>query len=192
MKDLHPRFRFHTHDWLTRHLLIKHCQAILRSFVRLGDDPDLATYEEYMNKQKRKKQKEAQQTLKKRRIEPPGHLVLPGPKVSLSILCFQQANALESQSLHKPKSAKPQGAAARPSTSTMRQTRNTRAADEVGPPFHMDPFCANILCQDEDMNPELTDVSIPRQLFKGRTKLTEFTALGRRGLGPQAKYVSHY
>jgi hypothetical protein len=40
-------------------------QVILRSFVRLGDDPDLATYKKYMNKQKWKKQKEAQWTLKK-------------------------------------------------------------------------------------------------------------------------------
>ena len=53
MKELHPRFRFHTRDWLTRHLLIQHCQAMARWFAKIGDDPDLKVYENYMNNQKR-------------------------------------------------------------------------------------------------------------------------------------------
>ena len=85
MKDLHPRFRWHTDDWLTRHLVLMHCQAKSRSFTRLGDDPDLKTYDNYMTNQRRKNLKEL-----------PNRLVLSRPKVSVSILCCQRADILES------------------------------------------------------------------------------------------------
>lgn len=82
MKNLHPRFRFHTGDWLTRHLVVKHCQAKSRRFAKIGDDPDLKVYEDYMNNQKRQKQKDAQQALRKHRVAPRKRLLFPGPKVS--------------------------------------------------------------------------------------------------------------
>ena len=85
MRDLHPRFRFHTGDWLVRHLVIKHCQSRSRFFAKVGDDPDLKIYEQYMIKQKQQKQKEAQQAIKRRHerhIEPRKRAVLRGPKVS--------------------------------------------------------------------------------------------------------------
>ena len=49
------------------------------------------------------------------------------------------------------------------------KTRKTRAADElVGPPFHLDPFYANILHQDEDMSSELADVRVPDSYLADR------------------------
>jgi len=81
MKELHPHFRFHTGDWLTYHLIVTHCQAMNRTFAKLGDDPDLDIYQAYMKRQKHSKQKDVQQTLKRCRIEPTKRLVLPGQKV---------------------------------------------------------------------------------------------------------------
>ena len=83
MKALHPRFRFHNRDWLTRHLVVKHCQARNRWFAKAGPDPDLKIYDDYMNNQRRERQNKAQQVLKKRLVKPPKQLVLPGPKVCL-------------------------------------------------------------------------------------------------------------
>jgi len=99
MKALHPRFRFHTGDWLTRHLVVTHCQAISRSFARLGEDPDLKILENYRNRQKRNKQKESQKALKNRRNKPYRRLLLPKPKVSVPILHFQQVDVLGSPAL---------------------------------------------------------------------------------------------
>jgi hypothetical protein len=123
MRELHPRFRYHTGDWLTRHMVIMHCQVMSRSFADLGADPDLEIYKHYMEKQENKLQKVADQALKKCRIGPPGQLVLPGPKVSVSAPHFQQSDALESQAPHKPRSVTP---------------RKRRAAADVGLPFHTD------------------------------------------------------
>ena len=89
MKELHLRFLFHMRDWLTRHLVVMHCQAMSRSFARLGDDPDLEIYNRYMLKQRLFKQKDAQHALKKRRVEPPKQLTLPRQKVRVRILQLQ-------------------------------------------------------------------------------------------------------
>lgn len=152
MQELHPRFRWHTGDWLTRHLVLTHCQVMSRSFAKLGVDPDLAVYQNYLKKQKH--DRVTQEALKKRRIEPPRQLVLPGPMVCLSVLRFQQADALEPQALHKPKSAKRPDTTARPSASTTQITRKTTAPDDVGPSSR-----AIILSQDEDMSHGFADVS---------------------------------
>ena len=77
MKDLHPCFWFHTSDWLTHHLLVKHCQSKSRYFAKAGDDPDLKFYEQYMIKQKHQKRMEAQQAFKKHHVAPCKHMVLP-------------------------------------------------------------------------------------------------------------------
>jgi len=82
MKDLHPRLQFHTGDWLTCHLVIKHCQSKSRYFAKAGDDPDLKIYKQYMINQKCQKQMEAQQAFTKCHVTPHKHLVLPRPKVS--------------------------------------------------------------------------------------------------------------
>ena len=155
MKELHPRFRFHTGDWLTRHLVVKHCQAKSRRFTKMGDDPDIKMYEDYMTSQKREKQKKAQKHL----VQPRKRLMLPGPKVS-AVLRFQYAEALKYQTLNKPKqnkSAKPQGTT---SNSLMQNTRHTSATNEVRLSFMPTPFHANAFHQDDDMSPQLTDVSI--------------------------------
>ena len=73
MKELHPRFRFHTGDWLTHHLVVTHCQAMSRSFHELGEDPDIMVYKRILN---REEQRESRRTLKPR-IEPPKQPVLP-------------------------------------------------------------------------------------------------------------------
>ena len=86
MKEHHPHFQFHTHDWLICHLLVKHCQARAQWFAKVGNDPYLKIYKNYMNNQKQERQKKAQQTLKKHYVEPPKHLALPGPKVSICSL----------------------------------------------------------------------------------------------------------
>ena len=76
MQELHPHFQFHTGDWLTRHLVLMHCQVMSKTFAQLGDNPDVKIYEKYMKKQRQNREKESQKALKKRRIEPPRHLVL--------------------------------------------------------------------------------------------------------------------
>jgi len=63
MKALHPRFKFHTGDWLTRHFLINHCQVMSKSFATLGDDPEIKIYQDYRNRLK--------QDFKKRQVYPP-------------------------------------------------------------------------------------------------------------------------
>jgi len=77
MKDLHPRFQFHTSDWLTCHLLVKHCQSKSQYFAKAGDDPDLKFHEQYMIKQKHQKRMEAQQAFKKCHVAPCKRMVLP-------------------------------------------------------------------------------------------------------------------
>jgi len=137
MKELHPRFRFHTGDWITCHFAITHCRAMSRSFARLSPDPDIKIYERYMDKQRRNQQKEAQRALKKRRVAPPKMLGLPGPPVSTSVHHVQQSDALESQT--RPRSKKATSAAGR-STSVTQKARNPTAANEVGSFVHIDPF----------------------------------------------------
>ena len=44
MKELHLRFRFHTGDWVTWHLVIMHCYSMSRLFAKDGPDPDLEIY----------------------------------------------------------------------------------------------------------------------------------------------------
>jgi len=82
MKELHPRFRFHTADWLIRHFLITHCQVMSRSFAR-AVDPDVVTYKNYMKKKSQDKINEAHQGVRRRRIDTDRRLVLPGPKVNV-------------------------------------------------------------------------------------------------------------
>ena len=65
MKELHPRFQFHAHDWLTRHLLVKHCQAMPRSFAELGDNPDIEVLKNYNIKKEQEKENPGQKVLKK-------------------------------------------------------------------------------------------------------------------------------
>src|SRR5258706_3586467 len=97
MKELHPRFRFHTRDWLTQHLLIMHCQVMSQSFARLPKDPNLVIYNNRMNKERWDKMNKADQGITKRRIDTHRQLALPGPKVnalfstvnSLTLLSFR-------------------------------------------------------------------------------------------------------
>jgi len=140
MKELHPWFRYHTGDWLTRHMVIMHCQVMSRSFTELGANPDLEIYKNYMKKQEEKLQKVANQALKKRRINPSRQLVLPGPKVSVSTPHFQQSDALESQAPRQPKSMIPEGSPARPSPSVTQKTCKRRAATDVGTLSYRYPF----------------------------------------------------
>ena len=76
--------------------MLMHCQAKSRSFTALGEDPNHQIYKAYLANQAQDEMKGAIQALKKRRIEPPNRLVLPQPKVSVSVLRCQQANILGS------------------------------------------------------------------------------------------------
>ena len=96
MKDLHLCFQFHINDWLTHHLMLMHCQAKSQLFTALGEDPNCQIYKAYLANQAWDKMKGASQALKKCQIEPLNRLVLPQPKVSVLVLCCQQANILES------------------------------------------------------------------------------------------------
>lgn len=62
MKELHPRFNFHTGNWLTRHFVMNHCQVKSKSFANLGVDPDVKIYQNYKNRLK--------QDFKKRQLYP--------------------------------------------------------------------------------------------------------------------------
>jgi len=76
MKEMHPRFRFHTADWLTHHLVVMHCQAMSRAFRELGQDPDVAVYEAILKKRKQNRQSQ---------IKPRKQLDLPAARLSTSM-----------------------------------------------------------------------------------------------------------
>lgn len=94
MKELHPRLLYHAEDWLAHHLIVTHCQAKHRSFAHYGEDPDLAVHRLYMKRLKRQKRMAAQQSLKRRRVDPFKRSTLPAPKVSFPILRFQRLTLL--------------------------------------------------------------------------------------------------
>ena len=142
MKDLHPRFRWHTDNWLTHHFVLNHCRVKSRAFGKLADDPDpdVEIYEDYLMMKKQNKMKEGHQAAKKRRFDSPRR---SQPKVSVSALRSPQPDIF--QALHKPnkvKSAMLQDDAAVPSASRMQETRKTSAADQVSSSIYIDlPSC---------------------------------------------------
>ena len=66
MKELHPRFRFHINDWLTYHFLLGHCATMSRTFTKLGVDPDVQIYQDFLEEEDERRQRDARYTLKRR------------------------------------------------------------------------------------------------------------------------------
>ena len=85
MKELHPQFRYHTSEWLTWHFLIGHCHVMSSSFTKLGNDPDLVAYQNYMSKESQDWTNKVDQAIKRHRIGTDRLSVLPGLKVNILI-----------------------------------------------------------------------------------------------------------
>lgn len=50
MQEHHPRFRYHEANWLIRHIAISHLISMNRKFRRMGVDPDVKVYQQYLER----------------------------------------------------------------------------------------------------------------------------------------------
>ncbi len=50
MQEHHPRFLYHDANWLIRHMAISHLSSLNRKFRKLGVDPDISVYQQYLEK----------------------------------------------------------------------------------------------------------------------------------------------
>lgn len=67
MQEHHPRFLYHEANWLIRHIAISHLVSMNRKFRKLGVDPDVRVYQQYL-------EREALKTTAQRRTEMRGSM----------------------------------------------------------------------------------------------------------------------
>ena len=96
-----------------------------RTFSKQGVDPDVQIYNDFLEREDARRQKDGQYALKRRRTEPPVPMALPEPKVSASILRFQWTDTLASC---KPKRNAPTRGTST-STGNVHKTREAQVAE---------------------------------------------------------------